>query len=116
MCENNNTARFLKRKELYIDAPITETMSILRIVLEKAGFREGVDMLEINNQYKDQYTTVRITKTVPYCNLETGKQTGEEMRYFDILLPDRYVPSHDNKNIKRGKIVRTIEDVKRLNL
>ena len=62
MCENNNTARFLKRKGLYIDAPITETMSILRIVLEKAGFREGVDMLKINNQYNDQYTTVRITK------------------------------------------------------
>lgn len=114
MCVNNETAKFLKREGLYIDAPIMDAMSILRNVMEKAGFRDGVDMVQMQTQYENQYTAIRITKTVPYCNSLTGEQIGEEMRYFDIKVPDRYVPATHQKETEGVKIVKSIEEVQKL--
>ncbi len=115
MCVNNNKiAKFLMREELYIDAPIMEDMTILRVILKEAGFREGMDMLVVQTRYNDQYTVVKIIKTVPYRK-ENGEQTGEEMRYFHIQIPDRYVPATHHSDFENNvKIVKSCKDVRKL--
>ena len=96
------------REGVKIDAPFPRNMHLAHKVLEKEGYNEKHDFIHIINQYENQFTKVRYIKTVLFINPDTKEK--HISRYFQIAVPDRYIPTKNFEKIPEG-VVKSEEDI-----
>ena len=93
MCEGKRISERIKMG-IKIDAPFPQNMVLAEKVMRaECGYSAGEDCLHVDTQCLDQITRVRYLKTLRVVDEKTGKEY--KSRYFEILMPDRYVPARE---------------------
>lgn len=100
----------VKGEGIFINANIKCTLLIIAEILGKIGYREGVDCLKFETNFRDQYSQIKYQKSIKEL------VPGEEPRvinYYTVIIPDRYVISTQD-SIKNKNVVRNIHELNEL--
>ena len=110
MCVEKSITKKI-REGILIDAPFPTNMLLADEILKSEGFRPSIDYLTIQTQYEHQYTEVKYQKSIFEMD-EEEKNTGNKLKCFMLIVPDRYIPKNEEQQGKT--IIKNVEDVNTL--
>lgn len=108
MCVEKSITKKI-REGILIDAPFPTNMLLANVILSKEGFRENVDYLTVQTQVEHQYTEIKYLKSISELD-ENNQITGEMLKCFILIVPDRYIPKkEEQQNVKT--IIKNVDDI-----